>query len=1026
MHKPRWLAAFLLPGVLGMGTARAIDPATLLSQYAHSAWNVADGTLAGSPNTIAQTPDGYIWIGTSLGLVRFDGARFVQWNPPAGEQLQDARVFSLLGSEDGSLWIGTGYGLSRWKNGELTNYAGLSGRIEALLEDNGGAIWLARTQITDGMGPVCRVRAEQLTCFGRADQVSFQNVLQLAHSDDGYLWLEGYSELSHWKPGAGTIYFPDKTGRPEGIALFNAIATGLDGATWAAMKRQERVLRLQHFVEGRWKEEGIPAGLSRGSQITTLFVDRDNALWIGTSLQGLFRFRDGRVEHYDRTDGLSSNFVLRFYQDTEGSVWVVTSAGVDNFRDLHVVSYSMREGLSSDGAVSVAASRDGGLWVLNDYNTIQKLKDGKFTTVLPRPGLAGHVSTIFEDHAGRLWIGFENGLYVENNGVFHPVLREGGTPLGLVFTITEDADRNVWVRDAVDAPSWPHLDEISGDRIVKEVNSAQIGTGYILAAAPGGGVALGLVDGDLLKFQGGEAQSIASGESGNTSQIRDLLADPDGTMWGTTLNELIAWKGTTRRNLTVRNGLPCDGIFALVEDESRAIWLYAQCGLIRISRAELDRWWQNPDGAVQTQLLDEGDGVHPGLTSMKPQAARTADGRLWFANGRVVQMFDPERERRNTVAPPVQIEAVVADRKTYPASQALRLPPVTRDLEIQYTALSYVAPQKVFFRYRLEGRDTRWQEPGSRREAFYTDLTPRSYRFRVIACNNDGVWSETGAFLDFSVAPAWYQTVWFRLCVLFLVLLIVWIVYRLRIHQVAVAMNQRFDERLDERMRLARDFHDTLLQTIQASKMVADDALDAPAEPARAHQALEKLSGWMGQATAEVRAALHSLRASTTQRNDLAEALRRAAEGDLTPVSMSVSFSVAGTASEMHPIVRDEIYRIGYEAIRNAAAHSGGSQMDVELRYGQDLILRVRDNGVGIDPTVLDEGKAGHFGLQGMRERTARIGGKFTVVSSASGTEIQLVVPGGIIFRRTSGPPGGLLARIRGAFAGKGQEPHHH
>lgn len=1008
------LAASSLFVVPGTRTALALDPSTPIAQYAHSAWNVADGTFAGSPNTVAQTADGYIWIGTNLGLVRFDGARFVQWNPPAGERLQDSRVFSLLGSQDGSLWIGTGYGLARWKDGRLTNYAGLSGRIEALLEDSAGSIWLARTQITDRMGPVCRIRADQLSCFGKADKVPFPNVLQLARSDDGYIWLVGYSELTRWKPGAGTIYFPDRTNRQEGIPLFNAIAAAPDSSAWIAMNEPEPMPSLQRYSDRRWTRQQVPRIGVKGSLITSLFVDRDNELWIGTRFNGVFRVRDGNVEHYDRTDGLSSNSVLGFYQDREGSVWLVTSAGIDNFRDLHVLSWSMREGLTSDAADSVLASRDGGLWVLNDYNTVQKLKDGKFTTILPRPGLAGHVSTIFEDHAGRLWIGFEDGMYVYENGSFRAILRDNGSQLGLVFSITEDTDDNIWVRDKVGDQA--NLDEVTGYRLARETASSQIATGFILTAAPDGSIDLGLVNGDLLEFRNGELmRTIPSHETGNTSQIRDLLVDPDGTIWGTNLNELIAWKGAARRNLTVSNGLPCENIFALTEDDSHAIWLYAQCGLIRITRAELDRWWQHPSEMVRTTLLNEGDGVHAGLTSLKPQATRTADGRLWFANGRIVQMFDPGHERTNPTPPPVEIESVIGDRRSYPIED-LHLPPVTRDLEIHYTALTYVAPPKVFFRYKLEGRDVRWQEAGGRRAAFYTDLTPGTYRFHVIASNNDGVWNEVGAALQFTVAPAWYQMLWFRLLCVLIAASIVWIGYRIRMHQMAVVMNQRFDERLNERTRLARDLHDTLLQTIQASKMIAEDALDPQADRARMQNALTKLSAWMGRAMIEGRAALQSLRSSTTERNDLADALRRATESDQLPGSMSVSLSVTGSASEMHPIVRDEIYLIGYEAIRNAALHSGASRLEIELRYAQDLTLRVRDNGAGIDPALLHRGKPGHFGLQGMRERASRIGGKLTMTSSHSaGTEIQLIVPGGIIFSKTPSRTG-LQSRVRRLF----------
>jgi len=1007
---PRWL--WLLPAIFALNSAWAVDPSWLLSQYAHTSWKTVDGALVGSPATIAQTTDGYLWIGTTLGLVRFDGARFVPWNPPPGQRLLDSRIFSLLGSRDGSLWIGTGYSLSRWKDGQLTNYPQLSGRIEALLEDAAGTIWLGRTQATDQMGPLCQIQSLQLQCFG-TDEVPFPNILQLARGNDGAIWLGGYPELCLWRPGRSRIYFRNRSGF-EGFSSFKALDTGPDGSTWAAIDSPGPVLRLQHFVDGRWREQRFPDIPVRNSQVTALFVDRNNQLWIGTRERGVFRVKRDRVEHFDRTDGLSSDFVRSFYQDHEGTIWIVTSAGLDNLRDLHVATYSMRQGLAADGAGSVLASHDSGLWVLENNEIVQKLQNGRFSLFLPRPGVPGHhLSTFFEDHAGRLWFGIENGLFVDDHGEFRPILHADGTPLGIVFSITEDTAHGIWVR------AGPNLDRIQDFKIQAELTSTQIRTAYILAAAPDGGIVLGLVDGELVRYRNGEMRSVASSETGNTSQIRDMTVDPDGTVWGTTVNELFALRGLKRENLTARNGLPCDGIFALVQDDAHAIWLYSKCGLIRIARSELDNWWQQPSSFIHTTLLDQADGVQPGLTSLKPQTARTADGRLWFANGRVLQSIDPAHLAENPIPPPVQVESVVADGNTHLPRQGLRLPPRTRDLEIAYTALSYVAPQKVRFRYRLEGRDAGWQEPGTRRQAFYTDLGPGRYTFHVIARNNDGVWNDTGARLSFSIAPAWYQTVWFELACALFVLVVAWALYQLRIRQIAAAMNARFDERLDERTRLAREFHDTLLQTIQGSKMVADDALDESADPARMHHALERLSVWLGQATQEGRAALHSLRVSTTQRNDLAEAFRRATESDRIPGSMSVAVSVVGVPGEMHPVVRDEICRIGYEAIRNASLHSQADRLDVELSYAQDLTLRVKDNGVGIDPLVLDTGKDGHFGLQGMRERTARIGGRLTLLSSAaSGTEIKLVVPGNIIFRAPRSARWTLLARIRSFFLG--------
>jgi signal transduction histidine kinase len=441
-----------------------------------------------------------------------------------------------------------------------------------------------------------------------------------------------------------------------------------------------------------------------------------------------------------------------------------------------------------------------------------------------------------------------------------------------------------------------------------------------------------------------------------------------------------------------------------------------QCGLVQIAGKNLEQWWGYPDNRLDVRIYDAFDGAQPEPSAFQA-AARTPDGRLWFGNTVVLQMIDPGHLSGNALPPPVHVEGVIADRKNYSPSEDLRLPPLTRDLEIDYTALSFVVPQKVRFRYRLEGRDAAWQEPGTRRQAFYSDLRPGRYQFRVIACNNDGVWNEAGAILDFSVAPAWYQTNWFRALCLVSGGFIVCVIFRLRVRQISRAISARFDERLAERTRMARDLHDTFLQTIQGSKLVADDALELSTDPIRMRRAMEQLSVWLGKATEEGRAALNSLRTATTQTNDLAEALRRVTEDGLIPSSMAVTFSVVGDVREMHPIVRDEIYRIGYEAIHNACTHSGASRLEVELRYANDLALRVSDNGTGIDPGIADRGKDGHFGLQGMRERAARIGGKLTLVSSSnSGTEIKLIVPGGIIFRKRTPVRRSLFTRIRTLF----------
>jgi signal transduction histidine kinase len=311
----------------------------------------------------------------------------------------------------------------------------------------------------------------------------------------------------------------------------------------------------------------------------------------------------------------------------------------------------------------------------------------------------------------------------------------------------------------------------------------------------------------------------------------------------------------------------------------------------------------------------------------------------------------------------------------------------------------------------LQGVDKNWEDAGTRRAAYYTSLTPGTYRFQVIACNNDGVWNQDGATLVFLVAPTWYQTLWFKSVVGITLLAICFFAYRLRVRQIAVSLGVRFDERLAERTRMARELHDTFLQTVQGSKMIVEDALQPGADTDRMRQALEKVFVWLTQAVGEGRAALHALRTSTMERNRISEALQRAAEDPQIPSSMTVSMTTVGDPHDLHPIVRDEIYRIAFEAIHNAALHSKASRLQIELRYANDVCVRVSDNGVGMDPAVADHGEDGHFGLQGMRERATRIHGKLSIRSSVgSGTEVTVSVPWTIVYRTT---PLGFLQRIR-------------
>ena len=894
-------------------------------------------------------------------------------------------------------------GLSHWANQDLINYSSYADVMGPTAEEENGTVWVIRAGVADGTGPLCQVNGMAVRCYGKADGIPEEPYSSLARDSAGNLWLGGSTSLTRWRPGSFQTYYlsglKSNTGQP-GVC---AIAPKPDGSLWVGICNHGPGLGLQEFSQGMWKPFVAPRFDSSTLQVLTLFLDRQNALWVGTVGQGVYRIYGGEVDHFGRADGLSGDAIYAFFEDREGNLWVATDKGLDCFRDLQVTTFSTREGLTTPAVGSVQAMRDGAIWIGGE-NALDilgpGLGQGRLGSVQTGKGLPGNqVTSLFEDHAGRHWVGIDNTLNIYENGRFTRITRRDGSPMGMILGITEDVENNLWVL-SFGPPR--KLIRIFDRKVQEELPTPQIPEVSSLVADPRGGIWLGLFSGDLARYQQGHTD-IFRFEHPPNSRVNQVLLGSDGSVLGATTFGLIGWSNGKQKTLSARNGLPCDTVNGLVEDTSGDLWLYMQCGLAEITRSDLQKWWAQPNVNLQPKVLDVFDGFQSGNRApFESQAVRTLDGRLWFANAAVAQMIDPSHLARNLIAPTVHVEQIIADRKGHSLRGEVRLPARTRDVEIDYTALSFAVPQKVRFRYRLEGRDTDWEEAGTRRQAFYTDLRPGTYRFHVIACNNDGVWNQQGASLDFNVMPAWYQTLWFKLLFAVIVLTTAWALYRLRVRQVAHALAVRFDERLAERTRIAREFHDTLIQTIQGSKLVADDALDQSADPARMHHALRQLSEWLGRAIQEGRAALNSLRTSATETNDLADGLRRATEECRMLSPMVASFSVNGDAREMHPVVRDEIYRIGYEAIRNACVHSKASQLHVVLKYGQDLAISVGDNGVGIPEAIINGSTDGHYGLQGMRERAARIGAKLRIVSSLdSGTEVSLVIPGRIAFRGT-------------------------
>jgi signal transduction histidine kinase/ligand-binding sensor domain-containing protein len=968
----------------------ALDQSLDISQYAHTAWTFRNGFLTGAVYTIAQSPDGYLWLGTQTGVYRFDGVRAVPLRLP---RLASTEVGALLPARDGTLWIGTLDGLVSWKGGQLTEYPTLGRRrVNVLLEDRNGTVW-AGTALGGAAGRLCAIRSDSTQCYG--DDGSLGAAVESLYEDgDGSLWVAALSGLWRWKPAPPIRYLTTPIKERQTLAQGDH-HSGLIVAVEGGIVRQLIGSNVTDYLL-----PGSPSPLG----ITRLLRDRDGGLWLGTADRGVAHAYGGKTSTFTRKDGLSGDQVKVLFQDREGTVWVGTSAGLDQFHEIAVTSLSVDEGLSSE-AHSVLAARDGSVWI-GTFNGLYRWKDGSVVSYRKQSHpdmLDDEINSLLEEEDGRVWVSAWRGLMAFANGKFTAV---PSVPVGSTFAIADDNHGGLWLSLGFTSDDYGLL-HLVDSKIIERAPWPKLGGGPGtggLVADPDGGVWVGLFSGGLVHFRQGQIQNLPlTVDSGAATRVLDLSRNRDGTLWAATENGLSRISNGHAATLTTANGLPCNKVHWIIEDDSASYWLYTQCGLLRIARTELDAWVAEPKRTIQVTIFDAADGIRlvPTLSGLRPQVSKSSDGKIWFVNYDTVSFFDPSRMARNMLAPPVHIEQISADHRSYDAKSGLRLPPLVRDLTIEYTAVTSVAPEKVHFKFRLEGQDPDWREVINDRVVQYSNLAPRNYRFRVIASNSSGVWNETGTALDFSIAPAYWQTAWFRTLCVAVILALLWMLYRLRMRQLAHEFDMQLEARVEERTRIARDLHDTLLQSFQGLLLRFQTVRELlRTRPAEAEEVLGSAIDQTADAITEGRNAVQGLRASTIERNDLAAAITTLGEelaghaSGNTPVGLRVD--VEGRSRTLHPIVRDEIYRIASEALRNAFRHAEAKQIEVELRYDErQLRLRVRDDGKGIDPNFLTaEGRTGHFGLHGMHERAKLIGGTLTVWSAAhSGTEIELSIP---------------------------------
>ena len=972
--------------VLVPAPATALDPKVRLTQYHHTAWRVQDGYFASAPNAIAQTADGYIWIGTGAGLVRYDGVRFVPWVPPGETAPFSAAVYSLLSSSDGTLWIGTGAGLRSWKNNKLEQH--VRGRINAIIEDRKQRIWIARSRVPDADGGLCQALGEQPRCIGNDDRLRLPYAVTLAEDIDGNLWIGTSGQLLRWREDSHRSYFREELAPFEALQAIASVIAMKDGSVWAAIPRAG--FGVFRIVNGIAEKPAFHD--TKTDDVSVVFADRDQSTWMGTSNSGIYRVSGGRIDHLRSEGGLSSNSVTGLFEDREGNLWIATSKGLDRFRDMRIITFSTAEGLAADFAASVLAGDDGQVWVGNrgSLDVIQ----GDRVTSISVPGR--NVTALWQDHAKRLWVGLDNELAIYNEGRFQYVKGLDGTRLiGASVTITEDREHNIW---ASLVGVKRRLVRIRGLTVQEEFSWDQIPFARVLAADPGGGIWLGHLNGHLGHYRNGKLEAIPL-QLGD-AQVSGLLVDPDGSVWASTQRGLAHWKNGQVKTLSTRNALPCDAVAGAVRDREAALWLYTRCGVIVIENAELERWLAHPGTAIRHRAFDVLDGAMPEASTFQPGVSKSPDGRLWFVNNAVVQTVNPGALRINAVAPPVYVETLRADRKDYPPDAVAQLAARSRDIEISYTGLSFAVPEKVRFRYRLDGRDQDWHDAGTRRQAFYSDLPPGQYRFRVTASNNDGVWNESGATMAFTIAPSYYQTTWFLVAIAATALTIGWALHRVRVR--SFERNQRdisaLNERLmkaqeQERVRIAGELHDGVMQEMLAATMMLGTAKRCMVDDSEAHGTIDKVQQKLIRMGTDLRQLSHELHPPALQEAGLPKAVQDYCEEFSGACGIPVSCATDPGVDDLSRGTSLALFRILQEALGNAAKHSHAKQITVRLaRNGNVVSFVISDDGVGFDRSRL--GPSRGLGLITIRERAAQLNGRFECdAAPGHGTTIAVLIP---------------------------------
>lgn len=994
------LIAILLSCVL---FARGQTKDVALRQFQHTAWGLSSGAPS-QINALAQTTDGFLWLGTVNGLYRFDGISFELFRPRGGQRFKETSIQSLTATKDGGLWIGYTFGeLDLLKNGSVIEqrlskeYAGAT--VYSVVDGIGGESWACTI---DG---VLNLKDGEWQKASETKSLPITSCYSLFNDREGTLWLTTDDFLYRLPKGATKF---EKTTIPSDAS--SVVGQGPDGTLWRV--NQQGAAQFQDLVV---HQPGALPRIATEDSPSAIVFDRGGGLWILGASHGLARIpqpesalrqipgkQGAKVERFTALQGLTADMTLATLLDREGNIWIATASGLDRFRRSIFDPAPLPV---SFGQYALAIDDDGSLLVGTQSDGLQRYNGTHLERV--RGVSLDDVSCTYKAPEGKLWLGGKGDLGYIEHGAFHRVAVPANirSPRRDTQALTTGPDGDLWLQVAASGPSFLRYHNGEWSPVVKSKPAHPVA--LTLVRDHLGQVWGGYLNGVVRIF--GPNESVTRIDSRNGIDVGNVSAiyDTGSNVWIGGERGLDAIVDHRPVPIKFSGDQSVGGISGIIRGQDGSLWLNSSTGVIRIAREDEIRALKDHLFKVPYEQFDYRDGLSAQAPQMRPLPSiiRGRGNTLWFTTTNGAFSLDTANILRNPLAPPVSITGVIVDGLSLPTDGPLMLRKGAQSLRFDFAALSLSIPERVRFRYRLKGYDNAWQDGGGRRQAFYSHLAPGRYEFQVIACNNSGVWNTTGSSFTVVLPPTFIQSWYFKFLLALLVIALLRMLVKVRTAQETAKMRVRMSERFNERQRIARDLHDTFLQGVQGILLhVQAASRQLPAgDPAR--RSLEQTLVDSDAVMLQGRELLLNLRTAATEAQELPSRFQAAAVefSHLHPAEFKLT--VVGDVAPLDPTVCEELLKLGREALRNAYQHADANMIEAILDYGKEsLRLTFADDGKGIAPEILANGqRPNHWGLPGMKERASAIGASFQVDSDPSrGTRITVVLASGLAYRLAS------------------------